>query len=81
MNTEPATLTQEWRSKLSEVFDNFEKWLGKGFEPRRKIDEVILKILGYDSQSSEKILKWLYPALLKEVYILKKMNRVDVVSS
>lgn len=81
MNTEPATLTQEWKSKLSEVFDNFEKWLGKGFEPRRKIDEVILKILGYDSQSSEKILKWLYPALLKEVYILKKMNRVDVVSS
>jgi len=45
------------------------------------MDKTILEILGFDPQSIKNLLKWLYPALLKEIYILKKMNRVDIASS
>jgi len=78
MNVSRDNIELEWRNRLSEVFDDFERFLGKGFEPRRKIDEAILKVLGYDKQNSEKLLEWLYLTLLKEVYVLKKMNRVDI---
>lgn len=81
MNIDLSTVTPKWKNMLSEVFPDFEKWLGLGFAPRRKIDETVLRTLGYDPKNSEKILKWLYPSLLREVYILKKMNRVDVTSS
>ncbi len=81
MNIDPSTIAPEWRDRLSEVFDNFEQWLGVEFKPRVQIDETILEILGYDSNNIGELLRWLYPALLREVYILKKMNRVDVTSS
>ena len=77
-NVAPGTLTPEWKRMLSDIFLNFDKHLGRGFEPRRKIDNVILGILGYNEDDRKRILEWLYSALLKEVYILKKMNKVDV---
>ncbi len=77
MNCDPKLLNPDWTQKLSEILIGFENWIGRTFEPRRKIDQAVLRVLGFDSKSIQKILKWLYPALLKEIYILKKMNRVD----
>jgi len=81
MNVDPQTLTDEWKGMLGEIFTGLKKYLGSGFQTRREIDRVILKILGYSRKEIDDILEWLYPALLREVYILKKLNRVDTSSS
>ena len=81
MNVSPRKLKAGWKRRLSEIFPDFEKYLGIGFNERREIDELILRILGYRKTEIKNILKWLYPALLREVYILKKLNRVDITSS
>jgi len=78
MNCKPGLFSPEWIRRLAEVFNEFDEWLGKNFEPRRKIDETILTILGYNTDRIKKIQEWLYPTLLKEIYILKKLNRVDM---
>lgn len=81
MNVSPRKLKAGWKRRLSEIFPDFEKYLGIGFNERREIDELILRVLGYRKTEIKNILKWLYPALLREVYILKKLNRVDITSS
>lgn len=81
MNVDQQTLTDEWKKMLAEIFPHFKKYLGSSFRTRREIDEVILKILGYKRKEINDILEWLYPALLREIYILKKLNRVDTSSS
>ncbi len=81
MNVSPRKLKAGWKRRLSKIFPDFEKYLGIGFDERREIDELILRVLGYKKTEIKNILKWLYLALLREVYISKKLNRVDITSS
>lgn len=81
MNISKETLKDEWKGKLSEIFPDFKKYLGRKFRARREIDEQILEILGFKKKGINDTLEWLYPALLRELYILKKLNRVDITSS
>ena len=69
MNSNREDFKKEEISRFSEVFEDFEDLIGKGFTPRRKIDTAILDIIGEDI----KVLNDLYPRLLKEIYILKNM--------
>lgn len=61
---------------FSNTFSDFKERLGKGFEPRIKLDSIILNTLGY-TKNKQDILDWLYASLLNEIHIRKKINRVD----
>lgn len=73
MNVKEDAFSDEERNLLSEVFKEFNEHLGKGFEPRKRIDRTILFILGFPSDKHEKILTHLYTDLLKEFARLKKI--------
>jgi hypothetical protein len=81
MNIPEGELSNEWKEKLSEIFPNFKKCLGTRFTARVEIDRLLMKVLGFEKEEINDTLKWLYPALLKELYIQKKLNQVDITSS
>jgi len=81
MNISKSTFRDEWKEKLSEIFPDLKEYLGRKFNARREIDDNMLKILGFKKNEISDILEWLYPALLRELYIMKKLNRVDITSS
>lgn len=70
MSSEIKEFTQNDLQKISDTFEGFEDCVGEVFEPRRKIDYTILKVLGYNP---EEILDGLYSSLLKEILMLKTM--------
>jgi hypothetical protein len=61
----------EW-NLMKRTYENFENELGKGFQPRRRIDEVFLKFLPIKIQdSTSQFLKDLYVKMLNEVCLIK----------
>lgn len=77
MNTNPDRLTGEEKRTLAEVFEGFDNWLGRGFEPRKKIDKAILSVLRYPDEQQNDLLEYLYLSLLREIETLKKMMQSD----
>lgn len=47
--------------------------LKHGHPAKKKIDKAILKILGFDEDKIEKLLDYLYPALYREILLLKEL--------
>lgn len=73
MNSKEKDFSNRELNLLSEVFNGFKEYLGEGFKPRRKIDKEIMDLLGIPTKDQEKILKRLYPDLIKEIGVLKKL--------
>lgn len=73
MNSGKDSLTDEEYNELKSAFpDSYEK-LGEGFDPRRRIDQCVLEVLGVQEHRHDQILELLYPELLKEIVSLKTM--------
>lgn len=72
--TAPSSVSELFQKRLSKAFDeHMLDNLGKGFPIRRKIDEAILNALGWKQEKIDSVLEWLYPALLKEILVLKEI--------
>ncbi|KXA94093.1 hypothetical protein AKJ37_08000, partial [candidate division MSBL1 archaeon SCGC-AAA259I09] len=71
MNCKRKYFSKKEIEEISKIFDEFKSVLEKDFDPRRRIDEAILSVL--EIENKEKILDKLYPGLLKEIAILKRM--------
>jgi len=73
MNCEESLFSSEDRDKILEQFKGVKELFEKKFEPRKIMDKAILDMLGIEAEKQDKLLEKLYPALLKEIAILKGM--------
>jgi len=77
----PSKLTKDKKKSLLQVFDEiknlefptFLNQLEESHPARRKIDEVILKTLGFKEKEIKDLLDYLYPALHREILRLKEL--------
>ncbi len=64
------------KSKLEKYLQHFEgiqDHLGKGFEPRLKIDRAIMTVLGIDEKAQKDLLEKIYLYLIDETMVLDKI--------
>jgi len=58
---------------IEEAFDGADNLIGDGFEPRKRIDETMLSVLGFQEDEVDDLLEVLYPSVLGEIAVLKNM--------
>lgn len=73
MNVKWDRFTDEEKELLIEVFEGFNEVIGKGFEPRKRIDTCILSVLGIPSKDHSDMLEQIYVDMLTELAKLKKI--------
>lgn len=77
----PTKLTKEQRKQLLKIYEevsdiefpSLTDQLEKGLPARRKIDQAILRVLGFSDEEIGGLLGYLYPALHKEIQRLKEL--------
>lgn len=78
---DPDILNENQKKALLNIFDeirNIEfpsliEQLERGHPARRKIDNAVLKILGFDEDECDELLDYLYPTFHKEILRLKEL--------
>lgn len=81
MILDPYTLSRREKEILLNIFNEIKDiefpsimtQLKTAFPIRRKIDEAILKVIGFSKEEIEDLLNYLYPTLYKEILRLKEL--------
>ena len=72
--TPETAISESVRQRIESAFGKeITQLIGKGFQVREKIDITLLKAMGWNKEDIDRTLKWLYPALLKEILILREI--------
>jgi len=74
MNAKKKNFTKEEIKQLSDNFDDFNDFLEKGFEPRKKIDKLIFDVLKIPKERQDELFNSLYNDLLNEFCVLKNIG-------
>ncbi len=74
MNAKKKYFSKEVFKQLSDDFEGLVEIIGKGFSPRKIIDETIIDILGIKDSKQEEMMIKLYSDLLRELSVLKNIS-------
>lgn len=72
-NSVKEHLSVEESEEVSEAFDGLDEEIGRGYEPRRKLDKAVLTLAGMNAEEQDNFLDEFYTNLLVEIVALKLM--------